>query len=76
MRRGVSANGVTRLYQFLMKAKIAFHTVAMEKWNDNTSRQNKKALFGGLSKTVKFLHLLRALVVDIKNPFLISDISI
>ncbi len=31
----------------------------------------EKALFSGLSKTVRFLHLLRALV-EIRNPSLIS----
>ena len=34
--------------------------------------QTKKALFGGLSKTVKSLHLLGASILNIKNPFLIS----
>lgn len=38
--------------------------------------QLKRALFGGLSRTVKSLHLLRAQVVDIKNLFLISIYSI
>jgi hypothetical protein len=35
-----------------------------------------KAAFGGLKETVKFLHLLAASVVKIKNPFLSSGISI
>jgi len=30
----------------------------------------------GLIETVKFLHLLRAKFLDIKNPFLLSIISI
>jgi len=33
---------------------------------------NKKTVFGGLSKTVKSLHLLGASILNIKNPFLIS----
>jgi hypothetical protein len=37
--------------------------------------QIKKAVFGGLSKTVKFLHLLTAKVYTI-NPFSISEYSI
>ena len=31
--------------------------------------QIKKALFGGSQETVKFLHLLRALILKIENPF-------
>ena len=38
--------------------------------------QIKKAAFGGLSETVKFLHLLTAKISDIKNPSLISNLSI
>lgn len=38
--------------------------------------QIKRALFGGLSETVKSLHLLRAQVLDTKIPFLISNCSV
>ena len=38
--------------------------------------QIKRALFGGLSRTVKSLHLLRAQLMDIKNLFSISNYSI
>jgi len=38
--------------------------------------QIKRAAFGGLSETVKFLHLLTAQVLDKINPFLISVTSL
>jgi len=38
--------------------------------------QIKKALFGGLKKTVTFPHLLRAFDLDIKNPFSLSSYSV
>ena len=36
----------------------------------------KKALFGGLQRTIKFSHLLRAIIVDTKNSFSVSNITI
>ena len=55
---------------------FTYHFISISDLASHIYLSIKKALFGGLQETVKFLHLLRANVIDTKNLFPVSSYSI